>query len=105
MDTSEEQVPLYILLQQHGAVLEYERLVDAQEWRTLGERFPDGSPECACLICQQLDALSDRLVTMSHLLQRYDMQKRPIDSGLDATVSELIDIAETHRHRRQDTGD
>jgi hypothetical protein len=86
------------LLRQHRAVLEYELLIDSQQWSVIQTDYPDGPPECTCLVCRQLDALSDRLAILARNVQRYEKELHDASPDLDTTVIELLDIASTRRH-------
>jgi len=57
--------PVDIALEKHRAVLTYERWVEAGQWSDIEATFPDGPPECDCVVCRQLAAFSDRVVILS----------------------------------------
>ena len=95
MDESEEHDSIDVLMEQHRAVLEYERLVDSQQWSAIDQAYPGGPPVCACVICRQLDALSDRLVTLTRSVRRYEHERSPAKPG-------CIDIVQVRRRPELD---
>jgi hypothetical protein len=93
MDMPVELEHIDVLLAQHRVVLEYGCLVDSQQSSVIEEAFPNGPPECSCLVCRQFEALSDGLVILAHNMRRYEKEFHAANPNLEATVTEPIDIA------------
>lgn len=82
-----EEVSVDDVLAQHRQVLEYESFVKTHTWAEVEEAYPDSPPECSCIICRQLEAFSDKLVTLMRELRLQDNVSEP---QLETLMHDLI---------------
>lgn len=78
------------LLEQHGAVLRYERYVKVHTWFEVEVAYPEGPPACSCVICQQLEAFSDKLVSMMHDMRFQDNALDTDEPRLETLMRDLL---------------
>lgn len=89
-----EEVSVADVLEQHRKVLEYERFVKTHTWMEVESAYPDSSPVCECVICKQLEAFSDKLVTIMRELRFQDNAPETDEPRLETLMRDLLVFSE-----------
>ena len=89
------------LLEQHRAILEYERYVKEHTWLEVEAVYTDGPPVCGCVICQQLEAFSDKLVTVMRDLRLHDNAPDIDGPRLETVMRDLLVFSASSRNAEQ----
>lgn len=81
------------LLDQHRAVLEHEFFVQSHTWSEVETRYPSGPPLCGCIICQQLEEFSDKLVTVMREMRIQDNFPEDDEPRMTTLMHDLVTFA------------
>lgn len=85
-----DEDPIDGLLAQHRTVLEYEHFVETRSWTEVETEFPGGPPVCECVICRQLEAFSDKVVTIMRELRSQENAPQHNEPRMETLMSDLI---------------
>lgn len=95
----QDKTPVEELLDQHRAVLEYERFVQTHTVAEVEDRYPGDPPACSCVICQQLEEFSDKLVTVMRDIRVQDNAPESDSPRLETLMRDLAAFSEAaERH-------
>ena len=89
-----DEAPVGELLEQHKAVLEYERFVKTHTWVEVEAAYPGEPPSCDCVICQQLEAFSDKLVTIMRELRIHENAPDVDGPRMETLMHDLVAFSE-----------
>lgn len=92
-----EEVSIDDVLEQHRKALEYERFLKTHTWAEVESAYPGHPPVCDCVICQQLEAFSDKLVTIMRELRLQENASKADEPRLETLMSDLVAFSEASK--------